>query len=86
MEERLIKTLCELVGISSESGEEKEFIEFLRNKLQQELNGQCQLDSYGNLICKIPAKSSSASEPLMLAAHADTVKPGKGVKPIVKDG
>jgi tripeptide aminopeptidase len=86
MEERLIKTLCELVSISSESGEEKEFIEFLRNKLQQELNGQCQFDSYGNLICKIPAKDSSASEPLMLAAHADTVKPGKGVKPIVKDG
>lgn len=86
MEERLIKNLCEMVSISSESGEEKEFIEFLRNKLQQELNGQCQLDSYGNLICKIPAKDSSTSEPLMLAAHADTVKPGKGVKPIVKDG
>lgn len=86
MEERLTKTLCELVSISSESGEEKEFIEFLRNKLQQEFNGQCQLDSYGNLICKIPAKDSSVSEPLMLAAHADTVKPGKGVKPIVKDG
>jgi tripeptide aminopeptidase len=86
MEERLIKTLCELVSISSESGEEKEFIEFLRNRFQQEFNGQCQLDSYGNLICKIPAKNSSAWEPLMLAAHADTVKPGKGVKPIVKDG
>jgi len=86
MEERLIKNLCEMVSISSESGEEKEFIEFLRNKLQQELNGQCQLDSYGNLICKIPAKDSSTSEPLMLAAHADTVKPGKGVKPIVRDG
>jgi len=86
VEERLIKTLCELVSISSESGEEKEFIEFLRNRLQEELDGQCQLDSYGNLICKIPAKDSSVSEPLMLAAHADTVKPGKGVKPIVKDG
>jgi tripeptide aminopeptidase len=75
-----------LVSISSESGEEKEVIEFLRNKVQRELDGQCQLDSYGNLICKIPAKDSSASEPLMLAAHADTVKPGKGVKPIVRDG
>jgi tripeptide aminopeptidase len=86
MEERLIKNLCEMVSISSESSEEKEFIEFLREKLQRELNGQCQLDSYGNLICKIPAKNSSTSESLMLAAHADTVKPGKGVKPIVKDG
>lgn len=86
MEETLTRNLCELVSISSESGEEKEVIEFLRNKIQRELNGQCQLDSYGNLICKIPAKDSLASEPFMLAAHADTVKPGNGVKPIVKDG
>jgi tripeptide aminopeptidase len=86
MEERLVKYLCELVSISSESGEEKEFIEFLKNKLQQELNGQCIVDSYGNLICKIPPKNSSASGSLMLAAHADTVKPGKGVKPVVRNG
>ena len=86
MEEKLIKVFCELVSIPSESGEEKEFIEFLKNKLQQEFNGQCKVDSYGNLICKIPPKNSSASESLMLAAHADTVKPGKGIKPVVRDG
>jgi len=85
MNERMVKNLCEMVSISSESGEEKEFIEFLKTKLQQELNGRCQVDSYGNLICKIPPKDSSASEPLMLAAHADTVKPGKGVKPVVRN-
>lgn len=86
MEETLTRNLCELVRIDSESGEEKEVLEFLRKKVQQELNAQCQLDSYGNLICKIPAKDSSVSEPLMLAAHADTVKPGKGIKPVVRDG
>jgi tripeptide aminopeptidase len=86
VEETLTRNLCELVGISSESGEEQEVLEFLRNKIQRELNGQCQLDSYGNLICKIPAKDSAAVEPLMLAAHADTVKPGKGVKPVVRGG
>jgi len=84
MEEKLIKTSCELVSISIESGEEKEFIEFLREKFQRELNGQCQLDNYGNLICKIPAKNSSALQSLALFAHADTVKPGKNVKPVVK--
>ena len=86
MSERMVKNLCEMVSISSESGEEKEFIEFLKTKLQQELNGRCQVDSYGNLICKIPPKNSPVSEPLMLAAHADTVKPGKGVKPVVRNG
>ena len=86
MSERMVKNLCEMVSISSESGEEKEFIEFLKTKLQQEFNGRCQVDSYGNLICKIPPKNSPASEPLMLAAHADTVKPGKGVKPVVRNG
>ena len=86
MSERMVKNLCEMVSISSESGEEKEFIEFLKTKLQQEFNGRCQVDGYGNLICKIPPKDSSASEPLMLAAHADTVKPGKSVKPVVRNG
>ena len=33
MSERMIKNLCEMVSISSESGEEKEFIEFLKTKL-----------------------------------------------------
>jgi tripeptide aminopeptidase len=86
MSERMVKNLCEMVSISSESGEEKEFIEFLKTKLQQEFNGRCQVDGYGNLICKIPPKNSPVSEPLMLAAHADTVKPGKGVKPVVRNG
>jgi tripeptide aminopeptidase len=86
VDERLIKDLCELVSISSESGEEKEFIDFLARKIEQEFGGKCTLDNYGNLICKIPGKNSSSSEALMLAAHADTVKPGKGVKPVVKEG
>ena len=34
MNERMVKNLCEMVSISSESGEEKEFIEFLKTKLQ----------------------------------------------------
>jgi len=86
MSERMVKNFCEMVKISSESGEEKEFIEFLKTKLQQEFNGRCQVDSHGNLICKISSKNSSASEPLMLAAHADTAKPGRGVKPVVRNG
>jgi len=86
MSERMVNNLCEMVSLSSESGEEKEFIEFIKTKFQQEFNGRCQVDSYGNLIYKIPSKNSLASEPLILAAHADTVRPGKGVKPVVRNG
>ncbi|HUT87795.1 MAG TPA: M28 family peptidase [Candidatus Heimdallarchaeota archaeon] len=37
------------------------------------------------MICRIDAKASTA-EPLMLAAHADTVKPGRGITPVVEEG
>jgi len=86
MNERIIKNLCEMVSISSESGQEQEFIDYLSKKFRIELSAECQLDSYGNLIAKVPAKNCTSSQSLMLAAHADTVKPGKGVKPVVKDG
>jgi tripeptide aminopeptidase len=84
--ERMVNNLCEMVKVPSESGEEAEFINFLKNKFETELGANCILDSYGNLIAKIPAKNSSQKEPLFFAMHADTVKPGKGVKPLVKEG
>ena len=86
MSKRMVNNLCEMVSFSSESGEEKEFIEFTKTKFQQEFNRRCQVDNYGNLIYKIPLKNSLASEPLMFAAHTDTVRPGKGVKPVVRNG
>ncbi|MEN6491221.1 MAG: M20/M25/M40 family metallo-hydrolase [Rectinema sp.] len=84
MRDRLIKNLCELVKIDSESGEEKEFLHFLGEKLASELKATIQFDAYGNLIAKIPAKHCSIHEPLMFAMHGDTVKPGKGIKPVIK--
>ena len=84
MRDRLVKSLCELVQIDSESGEEEEFLHFLGEKLARELGATTQFDSYGNLVAKIPAKNCTATEPLMFAMHGDTVKPGKGIKPVVK--
>ena len=84
MRDRLIKNLCELVQIGSESGEEKEFLHFLGKKFASELGAAIQFDAYGNLIAKIPAKNCPAREPLMFAMHGDTVKPGKRIKPVVK--
>jgi len=74
----------ELVRIDSESGEEERFIEYLKELFQRELGAECVRDRYGNLIARVPGKGSQA-EPLLLAAHADTVKPGKGIEPVVDD-
>ena len=86
MSNNLIDTFFKMVRISSESGEEEEFISFLENIFTKELKGKCITDNYGNLIVKIPAKNTTRTEPVLFGVHADTVKPGKNIEPVLKDG
>ncbi|HDL85758.1 MAG TPA: M20/M25/M40 family metallo-hydrolase [Candidatus Acetothermia bacterium] len=86
MDKTIVDQFCEFVKIDSESGEEERFIGYLQDLFTSELDARCTLDNYGNLIARIQAKGSTKSESLLLAAHADTVKPGKGIEPVVKDG
>ncbi|MCK5247048.1 M28 family peptidase, partial [Candidatus Bipolaricaulota bacterium] len=86
MNERLVNTLCEMVRIDSESGNEERFISHVQEMLQAELNADCSIDAHGNLIARVPEKDSSGAEPIFLGAHADTVKPGIGIEPVVEDG
>lgn len=81
----LVERFCEFVRIDSESGNEEKFLTHVKRVFEEELKARCEYDSYGNLICKVPAKDSSAA-PLLLAAHADTVKPGVGIEPVVEEG
>jgi tripeptide aminopeptidase len=85
-EQRLIQSFFEMVQIPSESGEEAEFINYLKDRFQTELKATCTIDSYGNLIAKIPGKSCSDCPTILFGAHADTVKPGKGIQPILENG
>lgn len=85
MSERMVKQFMEMVQIESESGEEAEMIEYLRKEFRK-LGAEAQKDSYGNLIAKLPAKGCEVKKPILLSCHADTVKPGKGIKPVLKDG
>ena len=78
--ERLIKTFCDLVQIDSPSYEESEITKELINRLEQ-LDLVTELDSYGNLIAK---KEGRGNESIILSAHMDTVEPGRGIKPLVK--
>ncbi len=86
MESQLVTSFCEMVRIDSESGEEEGFIAHVQELLDQELKAECRLDAYGNLIARIPGKGNSRREAILLAAHGDTVKPGKGIEPVVRDG
>jgi len=78
---RMLDNFFDLVRIPSESPNDQEFINFLKDFFTKEFGANSKLDSYGNLIAKIPAKNSNSKEYLGLSCHADTVKPGVGIEP-----
>ena len=85
MSEGMIKQFMEMVQISSESGEEAAYIDYLLEEFKK-IGAEAKKDSYGNLIAKLPAKGCEGKEPILLSCHADTVKPGQNIKPVLKDG
>lgn len=86
MNERLVNIFMEMVRIDSESGEEQEFISYLKDLFTREFQAECAIDDYGSLIVNIPAKNSARKEPVFFSVHADTVKPGKGIEPTLDKG
>jgi len=75
-----------MVKIDSESGNEERFINYVKELVEEELGAECSIDAHGNLVARVPAQDSTDAEPIFLGAHADTVKPGIGIEPIVKNG
>ena len=82
--ERMIATFCDLVKIPSESPNDREFVSHLEKLFKKE-GAQTRTDTYGNLVAKFPAKGSTNNEPVAFCCHADTVKPGAGITPIVEN-
>lgn len=85
MSDKMVVQFMQMVRIPSESGEEKEMIDYLFNEFKK-MEGNVQRDNYGNLIVKFPAKNCCVKQPVLFSCHADTVKPGKGIEPVLKDG
>jgi tripeptide aminopeptidase len=86
MSERMVEQFMEMVRIDSESGDEARMMEYLLKAIT-DAGGQAELDSYGNLIAKFAAKGGADGKPpVLLSCHADTVKPGVGIEPVIKDG
>jgi len=84
--DELARLFCELVRIDSESGSEGEFLTHAASLFRHRLDAECTLGDDGNLIARVCAMSSETDEPILLSAHADTVRPGVGIEPVVEEG
>ncbi|QMU56272.1 MAG: M20/M25/M40 family metallo-hydrolase [Candidatus Mycalebacterium zealandia] len=89
--ERMSDHLMSIIRIDSESRFEKD-VALVLEKEMKEIGGECFYDdcgekvggNTGNLIVKI--KGNTDAPPFFLCSHMDTVAPGKGIKPSIKDG
>jgi tripeptide aminopeptidase len=88
-QERIKNLLLELIQIDSHSREERD-VALLIKKYCEEMGADVEIDdagskvggNTGNVIARF--KGTIEGAPLMMAAHMDTVVPGKGVKPIIE--
>ena len=85
MSDRMVEHFMEMVKIDSESGNEENFINYLKTEFEK-LGGDSKKDDYGNLVVKFPAKNCDKTEAILFSCHADTVKPGVGIEPVIEDG
>jgi tripeptide aminopeptidase len=80
-QDRLISTFLELVQIDSPSGQEEKIAQHLATELTS-IGLSVERDAMGNVIARLAGEG----QPILLCAHMDTVGPGRGVKPLVKEG
>jgi len=80
-ESRLLDTFLTLVRIDSPSGEEAAISQELALRLKRH-GLQVVQDYMHNIQAWLPGEG----EPLLLAAHMDTVMPGRSINPVVRDG
>ena len=91
-EKRLLEEFLELVQIDSETKFEGKIAKVLLKKLAdlglevfEDDSAAITKHEAGNLIAFLKGNVAGA-DPVMFNAHMDTVSPGVGIKPSVKDG
>ncbi len=91
-EERLLKEFLELVQVDSETKNEAEIAKVLKQKFLDLGVDVVEDDTTattghgaGNLICTLKG-SKEQVDTIYFTSHMDTVVPGKGIKPSIKDG
>ncbi|MFS0672750.1 M20/M25/M40 family metallo-hydrolase [Ornithinibacillus sp. 179-J 7C1 HS] len=90
--DRVVNEFMELVQVDSETGYEAEIAEVLKKKFQElglEVLEDHAKEKTGhganNLICTLKGTKDGV-DPIYFTSHMDTVVPGKGIKPSIKDG
>jgi len=91
-ESRLLNEFLELVQVDSETRFESEIAKILKKKLTELGVDVFEDDTTattghgaGNLICTLKGTKENV-DPIYFTSHMDTVVPGKGIKPSIKDG
>ena len=90
-EDRLVQSFIDYVKIDSPTTKEGEFAAFIVGVLK-DLGLEVTVDDAGpkvgcdtgNVIGKL--KGTTNGEPILFSCHMDTVSPGVGIQPIIKDG
>ncbi|SCX79047.1 M20/M25/M40 family metallo-hydrolase [Alkaliphilus peptidifermentans] len=88
--DRIVNEFLELVQIDSLSGKEGKISKVLAEKLKKlglevtiDNSGEKVGGETGNVIGRLKGKKNGPT--ILFSCHMDTVKPGEGVKPIIKD-
>ncbi|WP_240377619.1 M20/M25/M40 family metallo-hydrolase [Bacillus piscicola] len=91
-EDRLVQEFMELVQVDSETTKEKKIAGVLKKKFEELGLSVVEDDAAsttaheaGNLVCTWEGTAESA-ETIYFTSHMDTVVPGNGIKPFLKDG
>lgn len=90
--ERLCRQFMQLVQIDSISRQERNIADYLITAfssldctvIEDHDSREKTGSNAGNLIVKVPGDSNE--NPVLFAAHMDTVVPGRGIEPIIKEG
>lgn len=80
MQDKIVKIFSEIVQIDSPSGEEEAMSAYIEDWLKK--NGFVYHEDALGSILTINVENPQ----LLLCAHMDTVEPGRGIKPIIRDG
>ena len=80
-EQRVLQTFLELVRIDNPSGQEQQMAAAVVDRLRA-LGLSPEQDAKGNIVARLDGDD----EPLLLAAHLDSVAPASGKRPIVENG
>jgi tripeptide aminopeptidase len=91
-EQRIVEEFLELVQVDSETKFEAEIAKVLKQKLEALGMNVFEDDTMGvtghgagNIVATIPATKEGV-DGIFFSCHMDTVTPGKGIKPSIKDG